>query len=226
MVDSEGINIESFDIGEFANEMVLKKPPIPLLVNVQGAPGFIQIIEDMLLKAKKGRRLLLPNLHITESVAVFSDYSGEDPKARFATYSFIFVSWNALYFYLEKQKEIRERYGLNEPYKEIAFKSLGYSPLRKASPELLKAAESIPGLLFTMVVDKSITSIIGENNRDGLKKITAILKDHNLGEWKDETAEKLMRIVHTVAYWLVVLTKEDQKVFWMTDDDSIAANKD
>lgn len=226
MVDFEGLNIESFDVEKFANELILKDPPIPLIANAQEAPFFIQFIEAMLLESKKRRDLLLPNLHNhIESVAVFSDYSGESSKEKFATYSFTFVGWNALYYYFEKQRRIREQYGLNEPYKEIAFKSLGYSPLEKALPELLEAAELIPGLLFTMVVNKSIISIIGENNKDGLNEITSILKDYGLGEWENKTAEKLMRIVHTVAYWLTVLTKEDQKVFWMTDDDSIAANR-
>ena len=201
MADSKALNIESFDKIKFANEMVLKNPPIPLLANIQEVPPvFIQIIEAMLLEAQKRKMLLLPNLHnYIESIGAFSDYSGENYKARFATYSFIFVGWNALHFYFEKQKEIRERYKLNKPYKEIEFKSLRYTPLRKALPELLEAAELIPGLLFTMVVDKSIISIIDKNNKDGVKKITSILKDHDLGEWKNKTAEKLMRIVHTVA---------------------------
>ena len=53
MVDFEGLNIESFDVEKFANEMVLKDPPIPLIANVQEAPFFIQFIEAMLLEAKK-----------------------------------------------------------------------------------------------------------------------------------------------------------------------------
>lgn len=226
MTDFEDLNIESFDIERFANEMVLKEPPIPLLADGQEAPFFIKTIEAMLIEAKQRKMLLLPNLHNhIESVGAFSDYSGEGPQEKFATYSFTFVGLNALFYFFEKQKKIRERHGLNEPYKEIEFKELRYGPLKRALPELLKAAELIPGLLFTMVVNKSIMSIIGENNKNGLNEITTILKDHDLGEWKNETAEKLMRIVHTVAYWLTVLTKDGQKVFWMTDDDSIAANE-
>ena len=227
MADSKAFNIESFDKIKFANEMVLKNPPIPILESVQGAPVFIQIIEEMLLEAKKRKMLLLPNLHNhIESVGVFSDYSGESSQEKFATYSFLFAGCDVLpSFYFKKQKEIRERYKLNKPYKEISFKSLGYSPLRRALPELLEAAELIPGLLFTMVVDKSIISIIGENSRSTLNEVTTVLKNNNLGEWKNETAEKLMRIVHTVAYWLTVLTRDGQNVFWMTDDDSIAANQ-
>ena len=85
MVDPKALDIGSFDKIKFANEMIhfnmiLKNLPIPILANVQEAPVFIQIIEEILLEAKKNpeKCFFCPNLHNhIESVGVFSDYSGE-----------------------------------------------------------------------------------------------------------------------------------------------------
>jgi hypothetical protein len=74
--------------------------------------------------------LLLPNLHheSIETVAVFSDYGGD--QGRYRTYSFAVVDWNALHGCVQHFKTIREKHGLNAPYKEIAFKSMGVRPTR------------------------------------------------------------------------------------------------
>ncbi len=38
-------------------------------------------------------------------------------------------------------------------------------------------------------------------------------------------AEKMIRILHVVCYWIAVLSVGGQKILWMTDNDAIAANE-
>ena len=45
-----------------------------------------------------------------------------------------------------------------------------------------------------------------------------------LGNWDLAVVEKLMRVVHMAAY-LAALGADGQKIFWMSDHDSICANE-
>ena len=88
-------------------------------------------------------------------------------------------------------------------------------------PEFLEAADQLPGLLYTVAVDKRIRSVFG-SEPDTLKKMAQILEEVGLGIRPPKTAEKLMRIVHLVAYFVALLSADKQSVFWMTDHDEIS----
>lgn len=79
----------------------------------------------------------------------------------------------------------------------------------------------VPGLLFSVIVEKGSDSIFVSEKKEVIK----ILKDNNLGEWKPSVVEKLLRICNISAYLVSLLIATSQKVFWMTDNDAIAANK-
>ena len=84
----------------------------------------------------------------------------------------------------------------------------------------------VPGLLFTLVVDNRIKSLFGPQNRGTHDVLRNVLQKADLGGWKPQVAEKLLRVTHTAAYLAGLLSQSGQKVFWMTDDDSISANPD
>ena len=53
-----------------------------------------------------------------------------------------------------------------------------------------------------------------------------MLSDAGLGEWKREVAERLLRLTHLAAFLTALLAHNGQKLFWMTDNDSICPNED
>lgn len=142
--------------------------------------------------------------------------------ALYRTYSFLFNEFDSRDRFLDQIQKIRHEFGLDNPFKEIAYKDLGYGPIHRSLDKYLSIANNtINGLLFTLIIDKKITSVIGQNEKSTLQGIQKILGNADLGNYKPEVAEKAVRIIHTVAYFCRLLSKKDHKVFWMTDNDAI-----
>lgn len=208
-----------------ANEFVLKDVTLPLVQKGTVVPEFIQSLDRHFTKRWKQRKLLLPNLREENpTIVVFSDYGGSAPDSSFRTYSILVGAYASLGPVLSEMQVIRRQYGLMEPFKEFNYKSLGYGPVQRALDGWLRCADLIPGLLFTMIVEKELFSILGENNRRTLSELREAVAKAGFGEWKGHVAEELCRIVHCVAYLVALLSEPHQDVFWMTDDDAIAPN--
>ena len=212
-----------FDVVKFANEVVLKQPPLPVLADSDNSPVFLRLLDDGLQRAFAKNELMLPNLHQhVETVAVFSDYAGD--QGRFRTYSFLIVGWDALHYCLEQFVALRARHRLDDPYKEIAYKTMAYGNQQRALDDILSAAELAPGLLFTLAVADDVQSILAENSKASHTEFARLLELEGLGGWKPPITERLLRVVHTISYLVALLARSGQKVFWMTDNDAIAPN--
>lgn len=215
------------DIIKLANELILKSIPLPILKKGMSSPVFIQILEDLLIRLYQDKKLLLPNFHENvNTIAVFSDYGGESQKSSYFTYTFLFVAYEALYYSLNHMTKMRRDHGLMEPYREICFKNKEYGPIHRILDDWLKIADYIPGLLLTLLIPKDIISVVGKNEKKDIYNLTTILQKYGYGDWKPNVVEKMMRILHLIAYCCALLSKQGHKIFWMTDDDSIAPNKE
>ena len=215
------------DLIDFANKSTLKSPRLPLGPDIpEGVPPlFIQVVDSVLTRSHETRKLLLPNLqeHV-ESICVFSDYGGEHKGSKYQSYSVLVAGWNALYYFFDQMLRIRHEYGLDNPYKEIAFKSFNYGQLRAALPEILRVADFLlPGLLFTLVVDRRIPTILSDNSEATRKTVQKLLQATGFDVWKEKVTEKALRVSHLAAYLTALLARDGHKVFWMTDHDEIAA---
>lgn len=221
------IDYNKRELTRIANELVLKDIPIPSLPNDHNTLFVIKLLEDHLVKLKSQRTLMLPNLtKDNKTIMILSDYGGESSDSNYLTYSFLFVAYDALSFWFDESKKIRIAYKLNDPHKEIAFKDLSYGPIDRCLDDWLNIADYLPGLLFTLVVSKQVISSIGTQDKQAMKKISKIMKNNNLGTWKPKIAEKLIRVLHPICYWISILSRDGQKLFWMTDDDAIIANRE
>lgn len=99
--------------------------------------------------------------------------------------------------------------------------------MRRALPDYLKAADYLlHGFLLTIVVDKKLTTLFGPNEKGTLSELTTVPEAAGLGSWKPDSAEKLLRVVHSVAFLVGLLAESGQKIFWMSDNDTICANED
>lgn len=202
-----------------ADDFMKKDYDLCVLKETQEYPSILQIIEKHFKDQERRKILLLPELNYeNETVAVFSDYGGESKDSRYNTYSFLVCALDHTYPFNGMMTFIRQKYGLND--KEISFKDFKYGPVSRALDDYLSALNLIPGLLFTVVVEKEADSI----SPSEIKEIVKTLKDNNMGEWKSGVVEKLLRICNISAYLVSLLIANGQKVFWMTDHDAIAAN--
>lgn len=175
--------------------------------------------------ATEKRFLQMPSFWGAKAIGIFSDYSGDAPKAKAHTYSFLFADYGALEIFDQKVKEIRQKCGI--PFnREIKFEQLRSGDMQRALPLLLRAADEIPGLLFSLVVDKRVPSVIG-GGEDIDTTLKAQLSGFGFRSWDGKgQAERLARVLHSVGYWLGLLGRKDMKTFWMTDNDSILGKSD
>lgn len=204
-----------------ANAFMKKDYELTLLKENQQYPAILTAIEQHFQYQERKKALLLPELNYeNKTVAIFSDYGGESKNSKYYTYSFLICALDHTDLFQSIMKFIRKEYDLDE--KEIAFKDVGYGPISRALDDYLSALNMIPGLLLTLVVEKGAASI----NRKEVKEITNLLKEYNLGEWKPGVVQKLILICNVSAYLVALLAADNQKVFWLTDNDAIAANDD
>ena len=226
---SEQINPEGYHkkLIEHANELALKRPDLNLLrSHAMGEyPIMAQALETLLQERAAKRLLVLPNLTAfsNDVLGVFSDYSGEDHSARYFTYSVLVCGYRYTGAFTDKMKRVRERYRLDDS--EITFKEFRRGQIQASLCDYLDAANWLPGFLCTIAVDKRIATLFGPlNDRSVAGMLVESLEDMGLGGRKPREVEKLLRIIHMVAYLIALLGVSGQKIFWMSDHDAICAN--
>jgi hypothetical protein len=216
----------SKELAKYAAKVVLRNPNLNIVPDTEQFPWFIKEFQHHLQSSEARKELLLPNIQDeNETIAVFSDYGGEHSSSKYYTYSFLVVAYNQLYLFNKKMNELRAEYGLNDPFKEIAFKRLDHGPsFRFLEPYLLAAQNLINGLVLTVVVEKEIDSLFIDGKLNSSKVLQEALAKIGMSYLKPAVAEKLFRVTHYLSFLITLLSKEGQKVFWMTDNDAIAAN--
>ena len=209
---------------ERARVVTLRSPNLNILGDDTraGMPGIAHFLEDGFKARDKQGKLLLPDLSalLNTAVGIYSDYGGEDPSSRCFTYSFLICAYGSLGPFKEKMAALRKTSGIGQ--KEIAFKDFRHGPSRRMLPAYLRLTDQyISGLLFTLVVDKSIPSLFGPGDAETFGKMAEALEQTGYGALTDKVAEKLFRVVHCIAFLIALLVHPGQKIFWMMDHDAI-----
>jgi len=184
---------------------------------------FTERLDGLLLNGGNESSLQLPAFPSATNIGVFSDYGGLHKDSPVETYSFFIVDFGALGPYGERMKEIRRTFSLNA--REISFKERRSGAVANALPAVMRAADLVPGLLVTLVVEKTFGSIMGGG--DAPTEMLSQLEQHGYNSWSTPKAvEDLGRKLHCVSYWLSMLGREGMGTLWMTDNDNIVANAD
>jgi hypothetical protein len=205
-----------------ARLVTLRSPNLNVLLpeNRAEMPGIAHFLEDGFKARDKEGKLLLPDLSALSNttVGIFSDYAGES-TGTYLTYSFLFCAFGSLEPFQQQMAALRMKASIG--HKEIAFKDFGMGQLRRMLPRYLRLVDQyVSGLVFTLVVDKSVPSLFGPAP-EALQRAVATLREHRYGNVVPKVAEKLFRVVHTIAFLLALLGHQGQKIFWMTDHDAI-----
>jgi hypothetical protein len=206
-----------------AREIILHRPNLNVLSAEREAEysPLVRSMEGEFKKRHAAGKLLLPDLSAlaNQTVGIFSDYSGES-IGNYDTYSFLICAWGSLGPFRQQMQQVREKCAMGS--KEIEFKDFGMGTIQRALPSYLETLNGyVPGLLFTLVIDKRLVSLFGARDRSTARALAKILEERGFGARKPLVAEKVMRVIHTAAYLTALLGHEGQKIFWMTDHDSI-----
>ena len=160
---------------------------------------------------------LLPDLRRGETIFIFSDYSGQQPSSDFYVYSFLFVDINHCHEWFKKINLVREGY-LSDG-RRMSFKNLKDRQRDKALHPFLNAANIIPGLVITFLVDKRISTLVGDNQVDLDNNLVQVF-----GVWKKAVLETLLKIMHFNCLMISGLSRENQDIYWVTDNDDFTSN--
>jgi hypothetical protein len=211
---------------QYAQSLLLSKekinlPVIPVLKEGENIPLLFKSLNEGLMSRLSRGELVLPNFNDCETVAIFTDYGGEAHDSKYFCYTITLVGYNQLAYFNETMRSIREKYQLNNPIKEIAFKDLKYGPIKRSLDEYLSAINNfVNGIVFTLVVDKEIYSLAEINEKHSKKLIAKILEEQGFGTFKPDVAEKIYRINNLISYLVHLLVPYGKKIFWMSDHDS------
>lgn len=198
-------------------EILLPKPPRWTTLTRPGF-GLMNTFSKIVQKAYQINPEFLPDLQSGQTIWISSDYSGDHKKASFKSISFLFADLESCYTWEGLRKKIREKHLPDE--RRMSFKRLGDKFRDEALLPFLSAADTIPGLSVTILIDKRIKSFFTGPGSIDMTHPELTEMQH----WKPEVLEKLLRILHFAAFFLSGLSRPGQDVLWVTDDDSIAPN--
>jgi hypothetical protein len=214
---------------EHANKLALKKPDLNLLrSHPRGEYSIMaQALETLLQERNAKRLLVLPDLTAfsNDALGVFSDYSGEDHSARYLTYSVLVCGYRYTGAFSDRMKRVRETYKLGD--KEIAYKDFRMGQIQASLGDYLSMRPiGCRGFYALVAIDKRIPTLFGPLNDPSVPDmLVKILDEYGARRTrKPREVEKLLRIVHMVAYLIALLGVDGQKIFWMSDHDATCAN--
>lgn len=160
----------------------------------------------------------VPDLHSAQTILATSDYSGDHKGSPFSAMSFLLADIAGLSNWERRRHAARAR--LLGIHRRMAYKSLNDRYRRRALVPWLDAADLIPGVLFSVAIEKQLGSLFA-----GTAPLD--LSNPNFGSyrnWPRPALERAFRAAHFLGLLLGTLARPNQDVLWFTDEDDIASN--
>jgi hypothetical protein len=183
------------------------------------ALGFMRGFSESIMRMEGKYPNLLPDLRRGSIIFVGSDYSGQHDLARYESFSFLFADLERCGFWEAQRRRLRQRFLPDG--RRLSYKNLNDRRRKRALQPFLEAANAIPGLLVTILYDKAMQSVFYP--RDQLD-----IDDPELSEcyeWGSVAFDKLIRAIHLVSFFLAGLSRPNQDLLWITDEDDIIPNE-
>jgi len=185
-----------------------------------GVLGFMNNFSADLRRREMRREIAMPDLRHGSTLVVASDYSGYHQSARYEALSFVVGDLEACGEWEERRQGVRKLH-LRDG-RRISYKSLGDRRRQRALLPFLGAADSVRGLLAVFLVDRRIVSLFSG------EQCTQAAADPALGPykcWSPGVFERALRIVHLASFLVAGLSRADQDLMWITDEDDVCANE-
>lgn len=163
-----------------------------------------------------GRPEKYPFTQRTDTIVVSGDFSGHHRKNGYQAYSFLIMDLERNQHWVSAQSVFRAS-NLHDR-RRMSFKNLNDKKRLGALPEFLRMANSIDGWLVTFCLTRNVKSIFRSDDYD---EFPTELK----GVWKSQVVEEALRILHFSSFILTGLSRINQDLILIFDQDAIASNQ-
>ncbi len=175
-------------------------------------------ISNMIAEIEGRSPGLLTSVRLGPTLIVAADFSGQHKSASHECYSFLVADLAFCWLWDEMRKDLRKEFLHGN--RRMEFKSLNDRDRQQALTPFLRAANTIPGLLLSILVDKRIDSLF----EDHCERVWQNSLFPQFAKWKPVTREKLLRVVNFCALLVSCLSAVNQDVLIFTDEDDFVAN--
>jgi hypothetical protein len=162
---------------------------------------------------------LLTSVRHGPTLILASDYGGAHKSAAYETLSFLLGDAAYLWLWDELRSKLRKE--MLPQKRRMSFKALNDGARRRALVPFLRYANTIPGLLATIILDTSAANMLSETQPINGKTAFGLVS-----QWSDNSFRKLSRIGQLGAMLVAGMSAPGQNLIWVTDDDEIAPNRD
>lgn len=180
--------------------------------------GFMNVLDRSFAQAETSGAIHYPDLRRDDRILVFSDFSGQHKESGYNISSFLFVPPSSLPSWDQRWRPVRELY-LRDG-RRISYKNLSDKIRRRVLARFLASAGGIDGLLVSIAIRKQVESIFKKTGRIQPEEVEM----PELQSWDSQTIERLLSSIHIVSLFLSGLSRANQDIIWITDEDDIAAN--
>lgn len=182
--------------------------------------GLMNIISSIIHELDISDPDALPDVRRGSTLLIGSDYGGQHATSDYESLSFILADIENCHEWALKRRLLRERFLCDG--RRFSYKVLQDRKRKEILPQFLNAANQIPGLLVVVLIKKNIASLFKPNGH--IKRTDSEIR--RFAHWKPSVLEKLLRVVHFLSLFVAGLSRSDQDVLWITDEDDIVANID
>jgi hypothetical protein len=179
--------------------------------------GLCNTISNIIYESEWRNPDLLTSVRRGNTLFLASDYSGDYKSVHYESISFLVVDLAFYWLWNEFRQKIRKE--ILKDNRRISFKKLNDDRRAKALVPLLRASNTLPGLLITFLIDKGVIPQLSVGIEEGHESSVV-----PLSKWKRKSFEKLNRVGHLGAMLVGCMSAPRQDVIWITDEDEIAPN--
>lgn len=189
-------------------------PPTPVWNRLNNpAFGLMNTLSDSIASVSNDSIGVLPDLRKGQTILIGSDYGGQHQGVNYQSLSYLFADVEQCGDWLYHREEVRRRY--LKDGRRFSYKALNDNQRKRALFPFLQAANSIPGLSVTLLIDRRIRSLFQEDSTDERQQFQS---------WQSASVEKLLCVLHFAGLFVAGLSTPNQDILWITDQDEIAAN--
>lgn len=181
--------------------------------------GFMNIFNESLKKVEIKRPNSLPNLRQGATILVASDYSGQHNKSLYESFSFLFADLDSYRVWEKQRCIVRQKFLFDN--RRMSYKNLNDKKRKQALIPFLNVANSISGIVVTILIQRKIRSLFKEDGY--LDMADPELQKYK--HWNKNNFEKLLRIIHFISFFIAGLSRSKQNILWITDEDEIMSNE-
>jgi hypothetical protein len=186
-------------------------------------PMFVRGLHEALL-GTPSEPLVIPQWTSTRGVKVFTDFS-DKASGDWTTYAFLFTTDEEVEKLTLRLAEVRSRLKIQDG-RRFEYKSLRDLKRWRAIVDWLEAFDSLVGVVFVLVVSRSVFNAFSTNSLSELTKAVEIIRAEGFGDWSvtadgARLLEHALRAVHLVAYLNAFLTDARTPLHWVSDNDEI-----